>query len=82
VEPIKDDVLWFLRRGPERRACEVRLAPDGPGYELVVTDSDHSHVERFATVAALLTREHELLAAWRAQGWELDGGASSQRRRG
>jgi hypothetical protein len=62
-------VVWFYALGPERRICETRLAAEGDGYELVVTDSSGTHVERFPELSELLHREHELLAAWRAQGW-------------
>lgn len=67
-------MLWFYRRGPDTLSCEVRLAADGPGYELVITEKGVSRVERFTSVVALLSREHELLAAWRAQGWTHDVG--------
>jgi hypothetical protein len=62
-------MLYFFRRGQESLSCETRLNPDGPGFELVVTQQSASHVERFETVAGMLQREHELLQAWRAQGW-------------
>ena len=52
------------------RTCEVRLVTDGPGYELVVVDGTRRRTERFGTITALLSREHELLAAWRAMGWQ------------
>jgi hypothetical protein len=43
---------------------------DGPGYELIVVDGTRRRTERFGSVAALLSREHELLSAWRALGWQ------------
>ena len=64
-----DPVVWFFALGHERRACETRLALEGPGYELIVSDSSGSHVERFDELSKLLGREHEIIAAWRAQGW-------------
>ena len=73
------DVIYFFRRGPDRRSCETRLRTDGPGYELVVTDGDESYVESFVDVAPMLAREHELLQAWRAQGWHDDRGAPTRR---
>jgi hypothetical protein len=62
-------MVWFYARGAERRSCETRLAPNGHGYELVVRDADRAHTEHFTDLTRLLLREHELLAAWRAQGW-------------
>lgn len=62
-------MVWFYSRGADTRTCETRLALDGQGYELIVTDADGPHVERFNELSNLLAREHELLAAWRAQGW-------------
>jgi hypothetical protein len=62
-------VIWFYTLGPERRICETRLAAEGDGYELVVTDRSGTRVERFPELSQLLNREHELLAVWRAQGW-------------
>lgn len=69
-------MLWLLTRGVEQRTCEVQLAADGPGYELIVAEHGRRQVERFAKLAALLAREHELLEAWRAQGWRIDMGAA------
>lgn len=62
-------MVWFYALGSARRICETRLAVEGEGYELVITDSSGTHVERFPELSQLLSREHELLAAWRAQGW-------------
>jgi len=62
-------VVYFFRRGADALTCETRLNPDGPGFEVVVTENGESHVERFETLPAMLSREHELLQAWRAQGW-------------
>jgi hypothetical protein len=45
------------------------LHPTGEGYQLVVVTDGVEQVETFATLAALLSREHELLQAWRALGW-------------
>jgi hypothetical protein len=67
--PIEEGVIYFLQRGPNRVAAETRLNPLGPGYELVVTTDGVTHVESFNDLPALLSREHELLQAWRALGW-------------
>ena len=62
-------MIYFLKRGTETMACETRLSPEGDGYELVVTRSDGIQVEPFTELADMLAHEHELLLAWRAQGW-------------
>ncbi|MGB2712776.1 MAG: hypothetical protein WBC51_01260 [Vicinamibacterales bacterium] len=62
-------MIWFFCRGPEIRSCEVRLVNDGPGYELVIVDGSVQRTERFGSMTALLSREHELLSAWKAMGW-------------
>ena len=49
--------------------CETRLNPDGPGYQLVVTRGPDTQLEPFDALPDLLSREHELLQEWRAQGW-------------
>ena len=48
----------------------MRLVPDGPGYELVIMEGARQRTERFGSMTALLSREHELLSAWRALGWQ------------
>jgi hypothetical protein len=62
-------MIYFLRRGAGRLAAETRLNPLGPGYELAVTTDGVTRVEPFEDLAGLLSREHELLQAWRAAGW-------------
>jgi hypothetical protein len=62
-------VIYFFRKGESRLAAETRLNPLGPGYELVVTTDGVSRVESFDELPALLSREHELVRAWRAMGW-------------
>jgi hypothetical protein len=40
-------------------------------YELVVTlPTGVARVERYTERAAILRRQHELLTAWKAQGWQ------------
>jgi len=72
-------MLWFYARGAERRSCETRLALAGDGYELVVREGGECWTERFRDLHRLLSREHELLAAWRAQGWRHKDAAFSER---
>jgi len=62
-------MLYFLRRGDDALSYETRLRDDGPGYELVISRNGETHAEQFESLSQLLTREHELLQAWRAQGW-------------
>lgn len=73
-------MLYFFRRGDATMSCETRLNPDGAGYQLVVTENGVSRVEGFDAVPKLLSREHELLAAWRAQGWRDIGPPKSRAR--
>jgi hypothetical protein len=63
-------MVWFYTRGVERRSCETRLAADGKAFELVIREPGKAQVERFADLPKLMAREHQLLTAWRAQGWK------------
>jgi hypothetical protein len=72
-------MLYFFVRGAETKVCEVRLNPEGEGYELVVRESDGvEHIERFKLLDEMLRREHELTQAWLATGWRLTGGRDSR----
>lgn len=62
-------MLYFFRRGDAALTCETRLNPHGGGYQLVVTQDAHERIENFTELAKVLSREHELLRAWRVQGW-------------
>jgi hypothetical protein len=62
-------VIYFFRNGDHRLACETRLNPLGPGYELIITEDGVTQIEPFQDLAGLLSREHALLQAWRAMGW-------------
>ena len=62
-------VLYFLRRGADAMSCETRLNPDGPGFQLVITENARERIEDFQELPVLLAREHELLKGWRALGW-------------
>lgn len=62
-------MLYVFTRGQQRKTCETRLSGDSDGFELVVVEEGVEHVDRFPTIDRLLSREHELLQAWRAQGW-------------
>jgi hypothetical protein len=55
-------------KGTERQSCDVH--EESLWYELIITDPNRvSRVERYTEHAALLRRQHELLTAWKAQGW-------------
>jgi hypothetical protein len=61
-------MTWLFAKGDERQSCETREA--SLWYELVVTSPDgKARVERYTERAALLRRQHELVCAWKAQGW-------------
>lgn len=62
-------MLYFLRRGADAMSCETRLNPNGPGFQLVIIENGRERIEDFDELAALLSREHQLLTAWRALGW-------------
>jgi hypothetical protein len=61
-------MTWLFTKGGQRMSCEVREAM--LWYELVVTSPDGAaRVERYTERAGMLRRQHELLCAWKAQGW-------------
>ena len=70
-------MLYFLRRGTDAMSCETRLNPDGPGFQLVITENTRERIEDFEELSELLTREHELLKGWRALGWREVGAPKS-----
>ena len=58
----------IFAKGSQRITCEAREAM--LWYELVVTEPDGvTRVERYTERAGMLRRQHELLCAWKAQGW-------------
>jgi hypothetical protein len=61
-------MTWTYEKGDERMSCEAREAM--LWYELIVTMPDSTvRVERYTERAGMLRRQHELLCAWKAQGW-------------
>ena len=61
-------MTWVFTKGSKRMSCEPREAM--LWYELVVTGPDGvARVERYTERAGMLRRQHELLCAWKAQGW-------------
>jgi hypothetical protein len=69
VPPVKDAAAYLFRRGEHRLSYETRLNPTGLGYELIITNNGTDHMECFADLSALLSREYALLLEWRASGW-------------
>jgi hypothetical protein len=62
-------MVYFFRRGAERMTCETRPSTAGDGYEIEILCAGASRVEHFSTIQQVLSREHQLVAAWRALGW-------------
>jgi hypothetical protein len=62
----------IFAKGSQRQSCDVH--EESLWYELIITAPNGvSRVERYTERAAMFRRQHELLAAWKAQGWrELD----------
>jgi hypothetical protein len=73
-------MTWLFAKGTKRMSCEAREAM--LWYELVVTEPDGvTRVERYTGRAGMLRRQHELLCAWKAQGWrELEEAAVGVKR--
>jgi hypothetical protein len=63
-------VFYFFKRGNETVQCEVRAEPEGPGYEIVITESNGSErTERFATSEQVHDRWVELHKRFEHEGW-------------
>ena len=61
-------MTWVFAKGEQRMSCEAQEAM--LWYELIVTGVDGvPRVERYTERAGMLRRQHELLCAWKAQGW-------------
>ena len=62
-------MTWIFAKDGQQMACESREAM--LWYELVITSPDGvSRVERYTERVQMVRRQHELLCAWRAQGWQ------------
>lgn len=73
-------VFYFFKRGSETVQCEVRSEPDGPGYEIVITEPNGvQRIERFATSELVHDRWVELHKRFELEGW---WGPSTQDGRG
>lgn len=66
---IRSGMLTFFRRDGDRLSCETRLNPHGRGFQLVIVENDDSRIEDFVDLPRLLSREDDLLRAWRSRGW-------------
>jgi hypothetical protein len=70
-------VFYFFKRGNETVQCEVRTVqcevraePDGPGFEIVITESNGiERTERFATSEQVHDRWVELHKRFEHDGW-------------
>ena len=63
-------MFYFFKRGNESVQCEVRSEPEGPGYEIVITDQAGSvRIERFATSELVHDRWMELHRRFEDEGW-------------
>jgi len=59
----------LFAKGKQRQSCDVLEA--SLWYELIITEGNAAkRVERYTERAAMLRRQHELLTAWKAQGWQ------------
>jgi hypothetical protein len=64
-------MIYFYRRAGTTLTCETRLEPEGPGFELVVTEGPESRVEHFEDACTLFDRQTELRRTWGATGWRV-----------
>ncbi len=63
-------MFYFCQSGKETVRSEVRAAMGGPGFEIVVTESDDAErVETFATSEEVHTRWLEWHRRFADQGW-------------
>jgi hypothetical protein len=63
-------VFYFFKRGSETIQCEVRSEADGPGFEIVIIESEGAErTERFATSEQVHERWMELHKHFEHEGW-------------
>jgi hypothetical protein len=62
-------MIYFYRRAHDSRSCETRIEPNGPGFDLIVTEGRDERVEHFDDAGELAIREHQLRHEWRLNGW-------------
>ena len=74
-------MIWVFAKDRQKRSCEAREAM--LWYEIVVTEPNGVvRVERYTERAGMVRRQHELLCAWKAQGWrELEEAPAAARRK-
>jgi hypothetical protein len=68
---------WSFVRGAQWLHCEVRAGGAGSDWEILVRLPDGTpRVEHYPDQVSLLSRQFELIRAWKAQGWcEVDSEA-------
>jgi hypothetical protein len=63
-------MFYFFRRGTETVQCEVRVAGDGPGYEIVIcAPNGAERIERFPTSDEVHERWVEIHKTLEVEGW-------------
>jgi hypothetical protein len=63
-------MIWFYQRDSQHLYYEVRLRPDGPGFELGISYPEGTLLtERFDTESALADWFAELQMALMREGW-------------
>ena len=62
-------MIWFFERAESRLQFEVRTDPEGPGFELVITEGGLQTIERYADRTALTDRVSDLETSLKAGGW-------------
>lgn len=66
----RGSMVWFFERQDSRLRYEIRRAPDGPAFELVITHPDgREEIERFQDSAAVVRRSEYLQSALVEAGW-------------
>ncbi len=69
-------MIWFFERNRAHLRYEIRRQPDGPDFELVITQPDGAQqVERYATATDLALRSGVLCESLYEQGWRPLGGS-------
>jgi hypothetical protein len=73
-------MFYFYKKGSETLQCEVRAAANGPGFEIVILESDGAErFEWFATSDEAHSRWLEIHNRFEREGW---WGPSTQDGRG
>lgn len=63
-------MLWIFERKGKQMRCEIRREGNGPGYEMIVTNSDGSQrMERFDDTTDLIKRTLDFQRELLESGW-------------